>query len=228
MKLIRNITLLLGLAFLMVGNARAETPDPLPYDLVMPPQLTPDKTKIHVVELFWYTCPHCYGFEPHMQKWLETKPADVEFERMPAVYSSGRWNEFAKAYYTAKVLDVLDKIHTPLFRAVHDEKKQFATEKDFAKFFAEVAGVKEEEFLKTYNSFAVDTMMRNAAQYTTKHGVQSVPTIIVNGKYRLPNAATNGYVNMMQAVDQLIVEERKKLSVTAAADKPAETAPAPR
>ena len=39
--------------------------------------------RIEVVELFWYGCPHCYQFEPTLNPWIETLPADVNFIAYP-------------------------------------------------------------------------------------------------------------------------------------------------
>ena len=35
------------------------------------PQPTRTGDKIEVLEIFWYGCPHCYQFEPTIERWLE-------------------------------------------------------------------------------------------------------------------------------------------------------------
>ena len=35
--------------------------------------------KIDVLEFFWYACPHCYAFEPSLERWRSGLPADVVF-----------------------------------------------------------------------------------------------------------------------------------------------------
>ena len=39
--------------------------------------------KIEVVEFFFYLCPHCFAFDPVLEQWLKTLPADVSFRRVP-------------------------------------------------------------------------------------------------------------------------------------------------
>ena len=64
-----------------------------------------DNTKIEVVEMFSYGCPHCYEFEPLIRKWSDRQADDVDFWFIPAV-----WNEpmkvYARAFYTAHDLNV--------------------------------------------------------------------------------------------------------------------------
>ena len=73
--------------------------------------------KIEVAEIFWYGCNHCYNFETYVNRWLEDKPANVRFVRIPAV-----WNPLVKLhaqlYYTEEVLVKNEKIANPeQFRA---------------------------------------------------------------------------------------------------------------
>ena len=59
--------------------------------------------KIEVAEFFWYGCPHCYTFEPHINGWAEDKPANVRFVRIPAMWNRGL-ELHAQLYYTEEVL----------------------------------------------------------------------------------------------------------------------------
>ena len=181
------------------------------YELVQPPQPTSSKDKIEVVELFWYRCPHCYHFEKneHLKNWLRNKPADVVFIQMPAVFPNDKWIPLAKAYYTAEALGVLDKVHLPLFQAIHEPpKRSMNNEKALQRLFVK-HGVSEEDFTKTYNSFSIETKIRQAEGMTTRYGITGVPVIIVNGKYRLGSEKTGGYENLMKVIDYLIDKERQ-------------------
>ena len=62
----------------------------LNYDPLVPAQPTSVAPgKVEVLEIFWLACPHCYALEPYLRSWLKTKPAYVEFVRVP-VYWQGR------------------------------------------------------------------------------------------------------------------------------------------
>lgn len=39
---------------------------------------TNDASKIEVVEVFWYGCPHCFTFEPLIEDFVAKAPADVD------------------------------------------------------------------------------------------------------------------------------------------------------
>ena len=150
------------------------------YQRVVPPQPTDDPSKVEVVELFWYGCPHCYHFEPILEAWAKNKPDYVYFKRIPAIFRDS-WVPFARAYYTAQVLGVLDRIHGPLFKAIHVERRNLNSEAALRAFFAE-HGVKPEDFDRTYRSFAVENDVRRAADLTRRYGINGVPAIVINGK----------------------------------------------
>ncbi|MCK5669554.1 MAG: hypothetical protein KAI15_10725, partial [Gammaproteobacteria bacterium] len=70
------------------------------YKELSSPQPTRTGDKIEVLEVFWYGCPHCYQFEPVVEKWLEEKAGYIEFVRIPGVLGK-QWLPHARAYYAA-------------------------------------------------------------------------------------------------------------------------------
>jgi thiol:disulfide interchange protein DsbA len=186
--------------------ARAESFDEgIEYQLVTPAQPTDDPGKVEVLELFWYGCPHCFYLEPEIQAWLKTKPDNVEFRRMPAVLGQS-WGIHARAFYTAEVLGVLDRIHQPLFEAIHEQNRRLNSEASLQGFFAE-HGVDPGEFTKAFNSFTVESKYRRALSLTKKYGIDGVPAIIVNGKYRTSATLAGGREGMFRVVDFLVRQE---------------------
>jgi len=178
------------------------------YQIIKPAQPT-STSKIEVVEVFWYGCPHCYYFEPAVTKWLKKLPGDVEFVRIPAA-SNPRWALHARAFYVAEVLDVFDKIHEPLFDAMHRDHQHLHDADALAKFFQKHAGIDKQTFLDTFSSFSVDTRVSRAEQLGQRYGVSSVPTLIINGKYRTSPSMTGSRKNALDVVDHLIAKERSK------------------
>ncbi len=179
------------------------------YEAVSPPQPTTNPAKVEVIEFFWYGCPHCYSFEPSLSKWLKTKPANVEFIRIPAVFSE-EWGKHAKAYFTAEALGVIDAVHGDLFDGIQQAKQvgkhELETEDQLAKFFA-AHGVKEADFREAYNSFMVDSKMRQAPALAAKYGITGVPAIIVNGKYRTNGTLAGSQEKMIDVINTLIKKE---------------------
>ncbi len=199
-KIIRASLLLL--LFSWAALLKAEQPG---YETLSPAQPTHDPAKIEVIEFFWYGCPHCYDFEPMLEKWRKTLPANVEFIRQPAVFSD-LWAKHGKAYFTAEALGVADKVHNDFFDAIQTKKQKLETEDQLAKFFV-AHGVNETEFHNTYNSFLVDAKMRQAATTAGRYGVTGVPAIIINGKYKTNGPLAGSHEKMIEIMNQLIKQE---------------------
>jgi protein dithiol oxidoreductase (disulfide-forming) len=206
-RFISMLGLMLGLGLVAVSPARAESlAEGIDYVTLAAPQATSDADKIEVVELFWYGCPHCHQFEPMLHKWTEALPDDVVFVRMPAVLTP-RWELHARAYYAAEMLGVLDKTHEALFAAIHDKKQKFETEDAMAGFFT-AQGVDEKKFRDAMKSFGVASKLNRARQMTQRYGINGVPVLIINGKYRTSASEAGSLGNMLKVTDQLIVQER--------------------
>lgn len=172
------------------------------YDLVNPPQPTADRDKIEVLEFFWYGCPHCYHFEPDLNAWIKTKPATVNFIRQPAVFNEV-WGAHAKAFFTAEVLGVLDKLHPEFYDAIQNKREKLESEDDLAKFFT-AHGVAEADFRQAYKSFAVDSKMRQATGLAAKYGITGTPAIVVNGKYVVSPGKAKSFPRMIEITNELI------------------------
>lgn len=177
------------------------------YQKIATPQPIASDDKIEVLELFWYGCPHCYHLEPELDAWLEKKPDDIEFVRVPAVLGPS-WELLARGYYTAELLGVLEKIHEPLFERLHKQRKTIRDVSELKAFFEE-QGVSGADFDKTYNSFAVVTRTNRAKEAHSRYGVTGVPTLVVDGKYRTSASMAGSNEKMLEVVDFLIDKERQ-------------------
>jgi protein dithiol oxidoreductase (disulfide-forming) len=175
------------------------------FETISPAQPVQNPDKIEVIEFFWYGCPHCHHLEPSLVAWLKNKPANVEFIRQPAVFSE-LWGKHAKAYYVAETLGIVDKVHADLFDAVQNKKQKMTSKEELAKFFAD-HGVNSEDFHNAYNSFSVDAKLRQAESIGPRYGISGVPTLIVNGKFRVSASSAKSQENMLNVVDQLIKKE---------------------
>jgi len=219
MKLARRAWLIVvcitASSLLLTQLAQANEPYVGQYELLTPPQATNNPDKVEVLEFFWYGCPHCFYLEKNLRPWLKTKPDYVEFKRVPAVFSkTSGWAVTAKAYYTADALDILEKIHTPFFEAIHKKKRRALKKQEQAiqGFFADY-GVTEKQFSRTYHSFWVDTQIGKALDMTQNYGISGVPVLFINGKYRLTSEKADGYDNMKKVLNYLIEKEYKLMNV---------------
>jgi thiol:disulfide interchange protein DsbA len=167
--------------------------------------------KIEVAEIFWYGCNHCYSFETYVNRWLETKPANVRFVRIPAV-----WNPLVKLhaqlYYTEEVLVKNGKIANPerfrssVFAEYHRRGNRMASVDSIQAIFA-THGVSAEDFSSTWGSFEVAQKLRVAQDLARRYSITSVPAVVVNGKYRTGSSEAGGYPKLMELIDELVARE---------------------
>lgn len=176
------------------------------FDIIGQPVPAGSDGKVEVVEMFWYGCPHCYEFEPLLEDWLENKPENVEFVRIPAIFNNPRWKLHAQAYYTAEVLGILEKFHKPFFNALHRDRLRMNDKASVAQFF-ERMDVDAKTFEETFESFAVQTKVRRAADLTRRYGITGVPAMIVNGKYRSDGTKARSYERLLDIVESLVKQE---------------------
>ncbi|MCR4539438.1 thiol:disulfide interchange protein DsbA [Pseudomonas sp. 18.1.10] len=162
--------------------------------------------KIEVVELFWYGCPHCYAFEPTINPWAEKLPKDVNFKRIPAMFG-GPWDAHGQLFLTLEAMGVEHKVHNAVFDAIQKQGKRLTKPDEMADFVA-TQGVDKDKFLATFNSFAIQGQIKQAKELAQKYGVQGVPTLIVNGKYRFDLGTAGGPEAVLNVADQLIAKER--------------------
>lgn len=176
------------------------------YTVLDEPVRTGDASKIEVTEVFWYGCGHCYSFEPLLEKWRKTLPADVVLLRSPAIWHP-TMELHARAYYAAKALNVLDALHPALFDAMNIGHDKLATEDDIKKIFT-AHGVDGDTFSKTFNSFGVGSAVGQADARQRSYKVTGTPEIVVEGKYRVSASQAGGHEAMLAVVDHLIATER--------------------
>ena len=198
--------LICGLLCLFISGAFADDREQ-GYEEIRPAQPTQvPEGKIEVVEVFWYGCPHCYDFEPYLKNWLENKPDDVVFRRLPGVLNKS-WLPHAKAYFTAEKLGILADIHKPLFDALHKERKRIFTEDQLRDFF-EDHGVDADKFDKIYNSDEIETKTKQAFFLARGYRLTGVPSVVVNGKYMTSGSLTGSFTNLLKTIDYLVEKER--------------------
>lgn len=157
---------------------------------------------IEVREFFWYGCSHCYKLEPHLIKWLQTKPADVVYVRTPAALNP-MWETNARGYYTAEALGIVEKSHAALFQAIHVGKQQLFDMESLARFYAGF-GADPKNFAGLYNSFAVSGKVGQSKALAQRYQLDGVPAVVVNGKYLVKGESEK----VIATLNELIVKER--------------------
>ena len=173
---------------------------------------TNNDEQVIVYEFFGYTCPHCANFQPYVDSWLDKKPKNVKLVRVPALLQPG-WDVYAKVYYTAESMGLVEKTHKALFDAIHKQRKRMRTIEEVAQWYADEFGVDKDKFLSTSKSFMIDSKMRQSNNMMRKMDIRSTPTIIVNGKYKLNGKAVGGVKGMLDLASYLSLKEVNELKL---------------
>jgi protein dithiol oxidoreductase (disulfide-forming) len=162
---------------------------------------------IEVAEVFWYGCPHCFTFDPIVNDWAEHLPDDVNFIRIPVM-----WNPtnaiHARLYYTLEALGMLDVEHAAVFNELHINKKSLTNEAEILEFIDE-QGISVDDFNKTFRSFAVESKLKRATNLTKRYRIQSVPLLVINGKYLTSGKGIKNFNDMLAVADELIAMEKQ-------------------
>lgn len=205
-KFIASLLLALPLAFAMPATQAADAG--IDYAVLSPAQRIGVKPgQVEVLEFFWYRCPHCYNLEPEVQAWEKKLPKNVVFKRVPGILSDA-WAPLARAYYALEALDMVDKLHADVFKAIHAQGMDLNTPETFFDW-AVTKGVDRKKLAAAYNSFGVNSKVMRARQMTQAYKLTGVPAFAVNGKYTTSAYMTGGHAKLFEVLDELIDMELK-------------------
>lgn len=174
------------------------------YDLIKP-EVRVSKDQVVVTEFFWYGCGHCYTFEPMLESWAKTLPEGATLQGSPAM-----WNEdmklHAKAFYAAEALGVYDTMHTVIFKAMHVDRKRLGSDKSIRELFV-ANGVDGDAFDRAFDSFGVNSQVRQAESRARAAKITGTPSLMVNGKYLISARKAGSQSNMLKVADHLVEME---------------------
>jgi thiol:disulfide interchange protein DsbA len=178
--------------------------------------------KIEVTEVFSYGCPACNQFRPTMQQLVQELPAGTQVAYLPVSFNTAEnFPMFQRAYYAAEALGVAAKAHEAIFNAVWDTREltsynatgnglrpssELPTIDDAAKVYAKY-GVDPKEFVAVANSFSINTKIKRADELVRTYGVESTPTLVVDGKYRFTAQSAGGYAQSVELAKWLVSKE---------------------
>jgi thiol:disulfide interchange protein DsbA len=202
-------TMVIGLSLMLNQACAADGfQEGVHYQTLSKPVVTSDSSKVEVLELFWYGCPHCDSLDPALKAWVQKLPADVNFVRMPVVFGRS-WEMHARMFWVAKNLGLLEIIHEPLFHAIHREGQRLQRVDEVIAFFeqfgADPAVVKRE-----LDGFATESALRLADARVRAYGIQGVPALVVNGRYVTGVSQAGGESQLFALLNELIETSRQQ------------------
>jgi thiol:disulfide interchange protein DsbA len=163
--------------------------------------------KVEVMEFFGYWCPHCNALEPELEAWVRKLPADVNFRRMPVAFRPAD-ELLQKLYFAIESLGLVDSLHRKVFTAIHGQRVPLRTEAEIADW-AKTTGTDVPKLMDALKSFTVGTRVRQAKSAAEAVRLDSVPTLVVQGRYVTSTAAAGGHPQLMAVLDELVARARK-------------------
>ena len=177
------------------------------YEILDNPTITRNPSKVEVVEVFWFGCNHCYSLESYIQPWKRNLPNDVDFWKSHITWNA-QAETHARLFYSAKALGIEEKAIPAAFTAIWREGRNLLGNSEVEYFFKGF-GVEKERYLSVSNSFGVNNAVKQANNRMRQWAVTGVPTIIVNGNYKVSGTREIGTSKLLDVVDFLIEKERK-------------------
>ena len=196
------------LALVAMGGWAQEFEEGVHYERLPVAVATADGTKVEVVEVFSYACIHCKNFDPDLEAWLLEQPDSVDFRRVPAVFNE-TWAILARAFYAAEALGVGERVHAPIFHAIHDRGIDLRRPELLAALFEEMAGVDPAEFQQVFASFSVRGRVQQADAQGRAYRVTGVPAMIVDGAYRVDARMAGSNEQMLAVVEHLVARQNR-------------------
>ena len=176
------------------------------YELVDNPTTVRDPSKIEVAEVFWFGCNHCYALEPYIARWKKDMSSDVAFLKSPAT-----WNEMLKThaniYYTAKALGIEQQFVPAAFNTIQNEGRMLTGGTELEYYFKGF-DIERDKYKAVSTSFGVRNAVDQADKKMKQWQVTGVPSLIVNGKYRVSASRSVRTDQLFDVVDFLIEKER--------------------
>jgi thiol:disulfide interchange protein DsbA len=176
------------------------------FEILKNPSAVRDSNKIEVVEVFWFGCNHCYALESYLTAWKRDLSSDVDFWK-----SHATWNEVlkihARMFYTARALGVEKQLVPAAFNTIQTEGRRLTGNSELEYYFVGF-GVEREKYKSVSSSFGVNNALKQADQRMKQWNITGVPTLIVNGKYKVSASRNIGTDGLLDVVNFLIEKER--------------------
>ena len=120
------------------------------------------------------------------------------------------WMPHAKLYYALKQMNKIDDVHNQIFEEIHLEDNPLNTEESMVEFLGK-AGIDTKLFLEKYNSYGTEARIKKSSNLARKFQINSVPTIVVNGKYLTSGSYVSSYDELYSVVNLLVEREKNDL-----------------
>ena len=160
-----------------------------------------------VTEFFSLFCGHCMQFEGLIPSFKKALPGGTAFEKSHVSYlphnNEAVQDGIVRAYVAMDRLGKLEELSKAFFIRIHLEQKDIASLDDIKAVFTE-NGVTDEQYEKVFNDTKVMAEATAMSELWQAQGIASVPTLVVNGKYRLNMTSIRSLAELNELVNFLL------------------------
>lgn len=226
MRFIQHGLLSLSLGFLMAtaGATPAAPQNGVDYRTLDKPQNIDPGKKIEVTEFFWYSCPHCFAFEPYLAEWAKKHANTVVFKRVPVNFRESFIPQ-QKLYYALEAMGKSEEMQGKIFHAIHVDHQNLDSDAAILDFVVK-HGVDKQKFIEAYSAFGTLAKVKRALSLQEAYKIDGVPTIAVDGKYETSPAIVGSAMGQqpesvlataaLQVMDALVVKAEGEHKVVTA------------
>lgn len=182
MRILHRLLCIASFGFVVLSAVAAPNApvEGVEYQRLQQAQPTDAGKKVEVMEFFWYNCPHCFAFEPHLADWAKKNADKIVLKRIPVGFRESFVPQ-QKLYFTLEAMGRLD-LHRVVFDAIHQQRMKLNREEEIMAFIAK-QDIDQKKFTETFNSFTVQSKVSRVRQLQDIYRIDGVPTIAIDGQY---------------------------------------------
>ena len=156
--------------------------------------------RVEVIEFFWFGCPSCYRFEPHLVAWQI--PETIDFKNVPAVLTNN-WLFHAHVYYAMELLGLKKELMQKFYNELHIERTRISGDEQLEQWASSQEGIDVSKLTQSLYSFATVVKLAQAEKLAKDYNITSVPTLIIGGKYKTSPSMARSEKRALQIVEYL-------------------------
>ena len=171
----------------------------------IPPQPIETGERIEVIDFFFYGCQYCNELLPRLERWRQTKPADVVLRHYPVVRRDS-WAPLARTYFALEAMGEVERLHAAVYHSYHVEDLYMSQEKVMSEWAAK-HGLDAEKFMAIYRSDETRQKVERARKLTLDYDIQGTPSLVVDGKY-LTDGSSGKTIDILDGMVRLARQQR--------------------
>lgn len=138
--------------------------------------------EIEVIYFFWYGSPWSYQIDKQLRTWMRSQSYNIKLIPSPAYFDDNHQIFAARVFFALKLLGKEQEISPLFLEAVSKKEIDFDSIQATLRWMSN-HGIAERNFLKALNDPRTKTLTSDVPRVMKLYQIQSVPTVVLNGKY---------------------------------------------